>query len=117
MTVQGPQCLPLERRLMANLQNVGARNVGVITMSDEWNGISMAREDSRSGVGSPGLARTISPARGRGRSGISVRLITLLSATVALGIVACTSEETLTEPSSGPSPAARSFGVLIPQST
>ena len=35
-----------------------------------------------------------------------MRLITLLSATVALGIVACTSEETLTEPSSGPSLAA-----------
>ena len=52
MTVQGPQCLPLERRLMANLQYVGARNVGVITMSDEWNGVSMAREDfEERGVG------------------------------------------------------------------
>ena len=35
----------------------------------------------------------------------SVRLVTLLSATMALGMLACTSEETLTEPSAGTSPA------------
>jgi hypothetical protein len=63
--VQGTQRLPLERRLMANLQYVGARNVGVITMSDEWNGVSMAREDFEEPGGHPRLARTISPARGR----------------------------------------------------
>jgi hypothetical protein len=45
VTVQGPQWLLLERRLMANPQYVGTRNVEVITMSDEWNGVSIARED------------------------------------------------------------------------
>jgi hypothetical protein len=53
VTVQGPQCLPLERRLMANLQYVGARNVGVIAMSNEWNGVSMAREDFEEPGGHP----------------------------------------------------------------
>jgi probable HAF family extracellular repeat protein len=50
-----------------------------------------------------------------GRSGISVRPITLLSATVALGIVACTAEETLTEPPSRPSlaPAVRTAYTAV----
>ena len=57
-------------------------------MSNEWNGVSMAQEDSEEA----------------GRSGMPVRLITLFSATMALGILACMSEETPTEPAVGASP-------------
>jgi probable HAF family extracellular repeat protein len=41
----------------------------------------------------------------------SIRLITLLSATMALGMAACTSEETLTEPSASTSPAEAVAGT------
>jgi probable HAF family extracellular repeat protein len=51
---------------------------------------------------SPRLARTISPYEG-GKSDIAVRLIALLSTTLALGILTCTSEETPTEPATSAS--------------
>jgi probable HAF family extracellular repeat protein len=54
-------------------------------MSDKWNRVSMAQ----------------------------VRLLTLLSATVALGILGCTSEETLTEPSAGPTPVRAGHSAYI----
>jgi hypothetical protein len=57
VTVQGPQWLPLERRLMATLQYVGARNVGVITMSVEWNGSAWPERISRNRGGHPRLAQ------------------------------------------------------------
>jgi probable HAF family extracellular repeat protein len=73
-----------------------------ITVSDEWNGVNMAQDDFEEPVGSPATHShdlTAQP----GRSGIPVRLITLLSATMALGVLACTSEESLTEPAGIPS--------------
>src|SRR5215210_6916282 len=75
---QPARALALERRLMENLQYVGARNAaghlfGEIIMSDAWSGAS--------------------------------RLITLLSATVALGISACASEDSPTQPETAGDPA------------
>jgi hypothetical protein len=46
-----------------------------------------------------------------GRSGLPLRLITLLSATMALGMLACTSEETPTEPSGSPNLARGATGT------
>jgi len=70
-----------------------------ITVSDEWNGVTLAQEDFEEPVRSPG------------RSGSPVRLITLLSAAMALGMLACTSEETLTEPSASASHARATAGT------
>ena len=78
---------------MQNLQYVGAPGMQrvmpleEVTMSGEWNGVSMRQEDFE-----------------EGRSGIFVRLITLLSAITALGMLACTSDVTPTEPAVGASP-------------
>src|SRR5687767_492102 len=68
-------------RLMEDLQYGGARNAAgypleEITVSDKWNGIR----------------------------GVPVSLITLLCATMALGMLACTSEESPTEPSASAGP-------------
>jgi probable HAF family extracellular repeat protein len=75
-------------------------------MSDKWNRVSMAQEDLAEPGWAPATDAYNLPRSRAGRFGICVRLMTLLSATVALGILACTSEETPTEPSSTPSPAA-----------
>jgi probable HAF family extracellular repeat protein len=72
-------------------------------MSDEWNGVSMAQEDFEEMVWSPATypsGLTCSPGATRG---IPVRLITLLSATLALGISACMSEPGPTEAPDSPS--------------
>jgi probable HAF family extracellular repeat protein len=67
----------------------------------------MAHEDFEQRVSSP-ASHSYEPTRSQvGRSGISVRLITLLSATLALGMAACTSEETPTEPAASASAARR----------
>jgi hypothetical protein len=57
--------------------------------------VSMSVELSRFLMPNDGFERGTRRFR---RTGISLRLITLLSATMALGILACTSEETLTQP-------------------
>jgi probable HAF family extracellular repeat protein len=73
-------------------------------MSVELNGVSPAQEDFEEPVLSP-ATHLCDPTRSPvGRSGIPVRLITLLSVTMAPGIAACTSEETPTEPSASASP-------------
>ena len=77
--MQAAQGLPLEMRLMADLQCVGARMQRVTPLKE----IIVSNESNR------------------GR----VRLFTLLSATMALGMVACTSEESPTEPATEVSPA------------
>jgi hypothetical protein len=61
-------------------------------MSEELNGVSPATRSSNST--GPRLAR----------SGVPVRLRTLLSTAMALGMLACTSEEHPTEPTVGASP-------------
>jgi len=77
--MQAAQGLPLEMRLMEDLQCVGVRNAAghpleEIIVPDQWNWGS-------------------------------VRLITLLSAPMALGMAACTSEDSPTGPSAEASPA------------
>jgi uncharacterized membrane protein len=47
------------------------------------------------------------------RSGIPVRLIALFPAIMALGMLACTSEETPTEPTGSPSQAKAAVGTYV----
>jgi probable HAF family extracellular repeat protein len=61
-------------------------------MSDEWNGVSMAREDFEEPVWLPATHSDDLTRSQVGRSGIAVRLSTLLAATMAVVISGCTSE-------------------------
>jgi hypothetical protein len=105
---------------MEDLQNVGARNTAghsleEITMSDEWNGVSMAQEDFGELARLPAThAHDLTSQAGR--SSIPVKLITLLFTTMALGLLACTSQETPTEPSGSASLAQVGKGTSILQS-
>jgi probable HAF family extracellular repeat protein len=69
-------------------------------MSDEWNGVSQAQQDFEAPGRLPAAHDFTSRAS---RSGITVRLITVLAATMVLGISACTSEPGPTEAPGGPS--------------
>jgi probable HAF family extracellular repeat protein len=71
----------------------------------------MAQEDFEEPVWSPATHSYDLTRSQLGRSGIPVRLITLLSATMALAMLACTSEEATTEPSGGPSLARGGAGT------
>src|ERR671919_604447 len=75
-----------------------------ITMSDERTGASMVQEDFEEPGWSPAIHSHDLIRPRAGRRGIPGRLITLVSATMALGMLACTSEETPTEPAVGASP-------------
>jgi probable HAF family extracellular repeat protein len=107
--------LPLERRLMEDLQYAGARNAVThlkeITMSDRLKGLSMAQDYFEASVRSPATHSHVLSLQ-PGRSGLPVRLAALLFATMAVGMLACTSEETPTEPAGNPS-LVRAAGAYI----
>jgi probable HAF family extracellular repeat protein len=64
----------------------------------------MVQEDLEDAEWAPATGAYNLPRSWPERGGICVRLMTLLSATVALGLLACTSEETPTEPSASAHP-------------
>jgi probable HAF family extracellular repeat protein len=85
-----------------------------ITVSDEWNGVSVAQEGFEEPVWLPAThSRNLTRLR-VGRGGIPVRLITLLCAAIALGLAACMSEEAPTEPHGGPSLARAGASAYTP---
>src|SRR5712691_7926257 len=105
---------------MEDLQYVGARNAaghspgGDHAMSDELNGVSMSQENFEEPARSP-ATHSPDPTSQAVRGGIPVRLITLLSATMVLGMAACSSEETPTEPSASARPelaAAKTYTAV-----
>jgi probable HAF family extracellular repeat protein len=74
-----------------------------ITMSNEWDRVSIAEEGFEEPVWVP-MNHSYNLTRSQvDRSGLPIRLITLLSAAMTLGMLACTSEQTPSEPSGSPS--------------
>src|SRR5512143_2738330 len=94
---------------MARLQYCGARMQRVTAtggdhMSADWNRISTTKADWEEPASADGTySFGLSPFPSNGTRA-PARLISLLSATMALGVLACMPEETSTEPSVGAGP-------------
>jgi len=83
-----------------------------ITMSDERDGVGRAQEAVEKPVRSPATHPDDLSRPRAGGSGLQVRMIALLTATIALGMAACTSEiPTQPETAGDPTPAAPAFAL------